>query len=572
MTYRLDPFRPPIVASFDKAEAEFVASLRRGYRSAWGMVRDTLPAPRVRKSAGDLRDNAVLTQIRQQIEAAFDEGALKAAMALTTAENAWFASNAASFTPIETAQLLAKFREQFASVGGFKTIADNATDKILSTLANYYGDYSMSLTDLEAQLRPWFSAEKAYQVGVTETTRMGTANALLIAEQTGATEFEFDDSNDILVCSECSDEAAGSPYSLGDAVDYPPLHVNCVIGSTRVSANHVTGVTERLFDGRLVIIETAGGRQLSCTENHPILTPRGWVAAGLLDEGCDVICGASSQGPSLREQDEDDAPATIEQVARAFRRQRRVFATEVPVAAPDFHGDGFGSQIAVVATNGLLRDSSNATVRKHLRKHRFSLADVYRVLLMRQRAQAVLGFGGLAATGSGVGGLAVAPVLFGRATGHHEPVRLCQPAPLHARFQQHATNYIAAAAEGTGQGLLRFSRQIAGDHTVGRQLTAQLGTDTGILCDDHDASSREVAGDGASGQAVALSNDGLGVTAAVVVDHVASKRRIDFHGHVFNLQTRSGRYGANGIITHNCRCRLALLLPDGTIIDEVEGD
>jgi hypothetical protein len=45
-----------------------------------------------------------------------------------------------------------------------------------------------------------------------------------------------------------------------------------------------------------------------------------------------------------------------------------------------------------------------------------------------------------------------------------------------------------------------------------------------------------------------------GATGPVFLDQVVSAVVKFFRGHVFNLDTGSGYYSAQGIITHNCRC------------------
>ena len=45
---------------------------------------------------------------------------------------------------------------------------------------------------------------------------------------------------------------------------------------------------------------------------------------------------------------------------------------------------------------------------------------------------------------------------------------------------------------------------------------------------------------------------------SVFLDHVTYREIHSFSGHVFNLQTSTGEYEAESIITHNCRCNVML--------------
>ena len=45
---------------------------------------------------------------------------------------------------------------------------------------------------------------------------------------------------------------------------------------------------------------------------------------------------------------------------------------------------------------------------------------------------------------------------------------------------------------------------------------------------------------------------------SVFLDKIVDARRVNFSGHVYNLQTDAGFYIASGIVTHNCRCSLEM--------------
>ena len=44
------------------------------------------------------------------------------------------------------------------------------------------------------------------------------------------------------------------------------------------------------------------------------------------------------------------------------------------------------------------------------------------------------------------------------------------------------------------------------------------------------------------------------------IDAVASVNRHSYSGYVYNLETSTGWYIANGVVTHNCRCTLIPVL------------
>jgi hypothetical protein len=45
------------------------------------------------------------------------------------------------------------------------------------------------------------------------------------------------------------------------------------------------------------------------------------------------------------------------------------------------------------------------------------------------------------------------------------------------------------------------------------------------------------------------------LTGEVALDEIVDIERREFRGHVWNIETERGWYIAEGIVTHNCRCR-----------------
>ena len=91
--------------------------------------------------------------------------------------------------------------------------------------------------------------------------------------------------------------------------------------------------------------------------------------------------------------------------------------------------------------------------------------------------------------------------------------------------------------------LVGAESSVAGVHALGS--VAQLDA---LLAEDAlDGTFRDAEAFRDAGEA-----DALGVTAHRAVEIVRIERQ-RFHGYVYNLETETGWYGADGIITHNCR-------------------
>lgn len=132
----------------------------------------------------------------------------------------------------------------------------------------------------------------------------------------------------------------------------PPNGFNSFAPDTLV-AGQVKSASKAWYSGPMVKIQTARGARLSVTINHPVLTPRGYVAAGDLAEGDDLV----AHGPSLeslvsgsgddalaaplvsgRAVDDEHGPSRIEDVFESFATQG--IGTTIPRAGTmDFHGD-----------------------------------------------------------------------------------------------------------------------------------------------------------------------------------------------------------------------------------------
>lgn len=152
----------------------------------------------------------------------------------------------------------------------------------------------------------------------------------------------------------------GKRYKTSEPHPTPPMHYNCLLGDSLITASEgITGASKRWFNGEVVIIETSSGNKLTCTPNHPILTTSGWVAAGELNKGDDVICHRFGQWGDIGNRNNENMPTTIQEIAGALIMSSSVSTISMPVAAKDFHGDGVGSDIAIIGSNSLLTNGTD---------------------------------------------------------------------------------------------------------------------------------------------------------------------------------------------------------------------
>jgi hypothetical protein len=156
---------------------------------------------------------------------------------------------------------------------------------------------------------------------------------------------------------------------------------NCLLGTAVVHSPCLLERTfERFYNGPIVIIETTSGNRLACTPNHPIATPHGFLPAGLLYEGDRLLgCTKSDIAVSVGK-DEKEIESTIQNVARSFPLSGQVSSGRVANQPRNFHGDGSGSEITIVRSDGKLVNGLHPKRSEHFREPELSFGSMEDVL------------------------------------------------------------------------------------------------------------------------------------------------------------------------------------------------
>lgn len=348
-------------------------------------------------------------------------------------------------------------------------------------------------------------------------------------------------------------------------------HQQCIPAGAEVFGPGVVASTTRWFVGQLVEITTEQGRRLSVTPNHPVLTTQGWVNAGELHQGHHVVTAAPRErdvSAAGTDPDHYQSPALIEDVARSFDGPGTVGSVVVPTTPVDFHGDGAGSEVHVVRADRALLDDVKTGRAQPLGHGAFFRGDVgvpgqpRRAVLPRDGHLAELLESLGHAPGGGLGGGHDLPVLLRGAQAGLQPVAFGHGPQGHARVGQAAVDQAARPAERLGDGVARFTGQVAAHDVVrvdagaghhrGGDLLAAEGVPLGDGAEQ--AAFFEMADEDGRAETVPGRGDIGRFAGQVGTDRVVDVRRRDFSGHVYNLQTVDGWYAANEIVTHNCRC------------------
>lgn len=115
---------------------------------------------------------------------------------------------------------------------------------------------------------------------------------------------------------------------------------DCVLPNTVVEGDALA-VSKSFYSGEVVKLFSSSGIELNCTVNHPVLTDKGFIPAGKINPGTNLLCyNRNIKGFSA---DVKNRPSTIEEVFKSVSKRNNHFTSRK--AKPlDFHGDGVSVQ------------------------------------------------------------------------------------------------------------------------------------------------------------------------------------------------------------------------------------
>lgn len=322
---------------------------------------------------------------------------------------------------------------------------------------------------------------------------------------------------------------------------------HCFPGDTRVSGS-AEAITRRMYSGKMVTVALATGHKLTGTPNHPVLTQRGWIGLGALNEaddriGCRLGDRLSSTAPTVGE-DVDNVPATFDEAFDAALDNGGQNGRHVG-AVPQFHGDGSNGDVDVVLVEGLLQNAFAAQFTQQFGQDALPASDKLLALLAGLRnGSSVAGCRPFPFPADG-GGLGKGAFLFGSSQGVAASVFLNDGA-RNSVVGHDFVHALPAYAVGGSQGAARFAGYVPANH-VGLSGSVELDElRDGRAHPPSSAHHRDAA------DAVTGGDAGRRLSGAISFSDIVSKTVSDYCGHVYNLDTRHGWYDANGIIAHNC--------------------
>lgn len=321
-------------------------------------------------------------------------------------------------------------------------------------------------------------------------------------------------------------------------------HPTCFPAGVTVSGPSAEAATRRWYEGELVVIRTAGGKELPATANHPVLTDRGWLPAHFLQVGDKVVGSTNAQGAvPLVVPHEQQMPTGIEDAFRSFNMNGLL---QMPTAAEDFHGDGGHGEVDVVSADGLLRDRRQSTFAQAIDQILLASRPNLALSLSGGSGFAPLGFGGLAPTSGFIGGGGLGGALHGGHSGGANLSSIGHAADGYARVGQALADHLSGDAVAEAELVLALAGLVRRRDVGDGQLDISSRWDAPAAA--FSVESRGAYADRGQDLALRLSSQ-------VKLDRVVEVRRVSWSGHVFNLTSSEGWYSANGIIVSNCDCK-----------------
>ena len=144
----------------------------------------------------------------------------------------------------------------------------------------------------------------------------------------------------------------------GDPNGAPEEIYNCFIAETSVAVDSdIVRSYKHEYTGKLITIKTSSGVQFTCTPNHPILTPGGWIHANALNQGDNIlVTRIRDNKTSWRNPHIDHVFSRFDALHKALNMTGRKRTCDLGV---NFHGDIPATNVEIVTQERFLRDSVN---------------------------------------------------------------------------------------------------------------------------------------------------------------------------------------------------------------------
>lgn len=343
---------------------------------------------------------------------------------------------------------------------------------------------------------------RSLRIARTETIAASSQGALAGYKESGiVSRAQFYTAIDERTCEDCN-SLHNEIFPVDDAAAMIPIHPNCLLPDVRVEASHLISGSRAFYRGKAIEITTENGNILTCTPNHMILTPKGFMKGKALCEGDYII--SSSQGERIVSSIDpyhNHTPTPIEDIWNSLVMQEGMLISSVPVSAEDFYGDAgcFNGNVDIIYPDSFLGSKNYAFGSEHFTKNNLNSRNPQSQSLVCPGTPFSFSNGLMTTPGGNMGSRSSGLALCERHLRHRNNVGLATIARDNTSIQETLSDNIPAYTELSRQFQFRFTNLIAPEQII-------------------------------------------------------KVRYFDYIGHVYDLQSLEQLYIANSIIAKNCRC------------------
>lgn len=431
------------------------------------------------------------------------------------------------------------------------------------------------------------------------------------------------DSRTTLLCSQRS----GKLYDLeGKPIghNYPflggtPAHWNAYVADENVATpvGVCSAMHRRAFEGDIIVIRGSSIGSMSVTPYHPVLTLRGWVFAGEIQESDKLIRKVFSDvGELLPKIDIKDVKAGIYKSPDPVLFVRNPIILKMPVSSDDFHGDISADYVTTVFTDYDLLRKFNPSILKNIPKDAFFIPNKNLVIsTFGQHNVADMRFCFFDASDTGVCGFGACPPFFRSHFGNADRILRFAAPSFNPQNMEPSAEHSPITVEDAGSFFSANPAFIQFQDMIQQNIISVGSTDNSLSCNNFfdmmngdikelcrnicvpdkiigsadlgwvrlfgvnkfsDIFPQEL-GCGFAANSVFVADFGYGSPTIVEICDIENINVRYFSGHVHDLQcddahneqgeqtayneqgvhNSGGCYFVNGILTHNCRSTLA---------------
>lgn len=350
------------------------------------------------------------------------------------------------------------------------------------------------------------------------------------------------------------------------------IHPNCLVPGGTVLAEGVMAHSCREYDGPVITLVTSKGNRITVTPNHPILTPEGFVPAGMLQEGQEIIEATGEYCLFLGKAPNDiNIPTPVEEIGHSIIQTCGGTTARVKGSPVQFHGDGISdSEVNIVFSKGFVESELDFLRSEPLSEPRLPAAHLGRCLFFAKSALFQLFNRSFCAAHSFMGRFGLVssiklvpidrekfPNLGSRATTNFGNFHKCKP--LVMKLKEPAELFFVRFKK-SGGNIIKLLRRLSFKKSIiDHGAFENTFLDSQRVCDFH------------SGEALtderlnSLFRDGV-----LVVSQLAHISTSEYYGKVYNLETKYGFYVYNNIVTHNCLHAISPYTEAGRSAEEVQ--